>query len=102
MSEYSANDSMTYVIPLGSLLIKHIDRIAKKLHCSIQITVIAIDISLVEEVCIICYKFLDTIYDKKRMKNVREIIGEGAAADGGKACKSLYHKKLTDSFRSAF
>lgn len=36
------------------------------------------------------------------MKNVREIIGEGAAADGGKACKSLYHKKLTDSFRSAF
>lgn len=33
------------------------------------------------------------------MKNVSQIIGKGAAPDGG---KSLYHKKLTDSFRSAF
>jgi hypothetical protein len=61
----------------------------------------SIDINLVEEVCVICYKFLETIYDKKKMKNVRGIIDNRAAADGGKACKSLYHKKLTDNFRSA-
>lgn len=40
------------------------------------------------DVCPVCYKFLQTIYDKKKMKEVR------LAQDG--ECKSMYHKKLTD------
>jgi hypothetical protein len=43
------------------------------------------------DVCSVCYKFLQTIYDKKKMKEVRLAQGE---------CKSMYHKKLTDSFKS--
>ncbi len=40
------------------------------------------------EVCGVCYRFLQTIYDKKKMKEVR------LAED--QPCKSTYHKKLTD------
>jgi hypothetical protein len=40
------------------------------------------------EVCPVCYKFFQSIYDKKKMKDVR-------LADG-QPCKSTYHKKLTD------
>lgn len=43
------------------------------------------------DVCPVCYKFLQTIYDKKKMKEVRLSQGE---------CKSMYHKKLTDAFKS--
>ncbi len=43
------------------------------------------------EVCPVCYKFLQTVYDKKKMREVRLAEGE---------CKSMYHKKLTDSFKS--
>ena len=32
------------------------------------------DIDLVEEVCPTCFKFLQSVYDKKRMKNVRQIV----------------------------
>jgi hypothetical protein len=62
-------------------------------------------IELVEEVCPICYKFLQSIYDKKRMKNVRQLVVEDGTLDNnnnGKRCKSLYHKKLTDGFKSNF
>ncbi|AIC15324.1 hypothetical protein NWT39_05410 [Nitrososphaera viennensis] len=45
------------------------------------------------DVCPVCYKFLQTIYDKKKMKEVR------LAQD--KECKSMYHKKLTDSFKTS-
>lgn len=40
------------------------------------------------EVCAVCYKFLQTIYDRKKMKEVK------LAED--KLCKSMYHKKLVD------
>jgi hypothetical protein len=63
-------------------------------------------IELVEEVCPICYKFLHSIYDKKRMKNVRQLFVDNNTLDNdnnnGKRCKSLYHKKLTDGFKSNF
>lgn len=49
-----------------------------------------------EEVCPICFRFLSTIYDKKRIKNVRVFSPESTE----RACNSTYHKKLTDSFRS--
>ena len=50
-----------------------------------------------EFVCSVCYKFLSTMYDKKRMKNLRVIPDNVLQIDG---CKSMYHKKLTDSFKS--
>jgi hypothetical protein len=50
---------------------------------------------LTEEVCIVCYRFLESIYDKKRMKSVKEISKEASGH-----CKSIYHKKLTDSYKS--
>jgi hypothetical protein len=40
------------------------------------------------EVCPFCYRFLRTIYDKKKMKHVKLVED--------KPCKSIYHKKLTD------
>jgi hypothetical protein len=33
-------------------------------------------IELVEEVCPTCYKFLQSLYDKKRMKNVIQLVIE--------------------------
>ena len=63
--------------------------------------------NLVEEVCPICYKFLQSIYDKKKMKYVRKIVVNNEASDGAitasksKNCLSLYHKKLTDNFKSS-
>jgi hypothetical protein len=61
------------------------------------------DIDLVEEVCSTCFKFLQSVYDKKRMKNVRQIVVKDSTADNNiKDCKSLYHKKLTDGFKSSF
>jgi hypothetical protein len=60
-----------------------------------------------EEVCPTCYKFLQSIYDKKKMKNVRQIVAKDSMSDNNdndntKFCKSLYHKKLTDGFKSSF
>jgi hypothetical protein len=49
---------------------------------------------MVEEVCPICYRFLESISDHKRMKSIRKISEESIE------CKSIYHKKLTDSFKS--
>lgn len=40
------------------------------------------------EVCPVCYKFFQTIYDRKKMKEVRMVESQ--------PCKSMYHKKLTD------
>jgi hypothetical protein len=40
------------------------------------------------EVCPVCYKFFQTIYDAKKMKEVRMAEGQ--------PCKSMYHKKLVD------
>jgi hypothetical protein len=40
------------------------------------------------EVCPVCYKFLQTIYDKKKMKEIKLIDNQ--------PCKSMYHKKLVD------
>ena len=62
-------------------------------------------IELVEEVCPACYKFLRSIYDKKRMKNVRQIVVQDGIQNNNnsnKQCKSLYHQKLTDGFKSNF
>jgi hypothetical protein len=62
-------------------------------------------IELVEEVCPACYKFLQSIYDKKRMKNVRQIVVQDGIQNNNnsnKWCKSLYHQKLTDGFKSNF
>jgi hypothetical protein len=39
------------------------------------------------EVCPVCFKFLQTILDKKKMKEIR-LVQEG------RVCKSIYHKKL--------
>ncbi len=50
-----------------------------------------------EFVCSICYKFLSTIYDKRKMKYLHVIPHDMLHKDG---CKSMYHKKLTDSFKS--
>ncbi|MDW0339338.1 MAG: hypothetical protein QN597_03705 [Nitrososphaeraceae archaeon] len=50
-----------------------------------------------ESVCSICYKFLSTIYDTKKMKHLRVMPKDILHKDG---CKSIYHKKLTDSFKS--
>lgn len=44
------------------------------------------------DVCPVCYKFLQSIYDRKKMREVR--------LDENKPCMSSYHKKLTDSFKS--
>jgi len=44
------------------------------------------------DVCPVCYKFLQTVYDKKKMKEVR--------LEESRPCMSSYHKKLTDSFKS--
>jgi hypothetical protein len=41
------------------------------------------------EVCAVCFKFLQTVYDKKKMSDVR-------LAAEGQTCKSMYHKKLVD------
>lgn len=41
------------------------------------------------EVCPVCYKFFQTVYDKRKMKEVK-------MADAGQPCKSMYHKKLVD------
>lgn len=41
------------------------------------------------EVCPVCYNFLLSVYDKKKMKEVR-------IAEAGSPCKSMYHKKLVD------
>jgi hypothetical protein len=49
---------------------------------------------LTEEVCAVCYRFLGSIYDKKRMKSVKE------SKNASGQCKSIYHKKLTDSYKS--
>jgi hypothetical protein len=58
-------------------------------------------IDLVEEVCPTCYEFLQSIYDKKKMKNVRQIVVKGSTSENNiKVCQSLYHKKLTDGFKS--
>ncbi|MDP9489579.1 MAG: hypothetical protein M3P28_05215 [Thermoproteota archaeon] len=51
----------------------------------------------IEFVCSVCYKFLSTVYDKRRMKHLRVIPDNMLHVDG---CKSMYHKKLTDSFKS--
>jgi hypothetical protein len=62
-------------------------------------------IELVEEVCPACYKFLQSIYDKKRMKNVRQIVVQDGIQNNNnsnKQCKSLYHQKLTNGFKSNF
>lgn len=50
-----------------------------------------------ELVCSVCYKFLSTMYDKRRMKRLKVISDNTLNVDG---CKSIYHKKLTDSFKS--
>ena len=39
------------------------------------------------EVCPVCFKFLQTILDKKKMKEIRLVLE-------GQVCKSIYHKKL--------
>lgn len=44
------------------------------------------------DVCAVCYKFPRSIYDKKKMREIR--------LDKSKPCMSSYHKKLTDSFKS--
>ena len=63
-------------------------------------------IELVEEVCPACYKFLQSIYDKKRMKNVRQIVVQDGIqnnnTNSNKQCKSLYHQKLTNGFKTNF
>lgn len=41
------------------------------------------------EVCPACFKFLQTVLDKKKMREVR-------LAEQGHDCKSIYHKKLVD------
>ncbi len=41
------------------------------------------------KVCTVCYKFLQTVFDKKKMREVQ-------LADDGQTCNSMYHKKLTD------
>jgi hypothetical protein len=41
------------------------------------------------DVCPICYKFLQTIYDKKKMKDVK--------LDESKPCNSMYHNNLSVS-----
>ena len=51
---------------------------------------------MVEEVCPICFRFLASIYDKKRMKNIRVLSADVT----NKTCNSLYHKKLTDGLKS--
>jgi hypothetical protein len=40
------------------------------------------------EVCPVCYKFFQTIYDKKKMKDIKLVEDQ--------PCKSMYHKKLVD------
>jgi hypothetical protein len=39
------------------------------------------------EVCPVCFKFLQTMLDKKKMKEIRLV-------EEGQVCKSIYHKKL--------
>jgi hypothetical protein len=41
------------------------------------------------EVCPTCLKFLQTILEKRKLKDVK-LVAEG------QTCKSMYHKKLID------
>ena len=50
----------------------------------------------IEFVCSICYKFLSTVYDKRRMTHLRVIPDNMLHVDGCKACIT----ELTDSFKS--
>ena len=50
-----------------------------------------------EFVCSMCYKFLSTMYNKRKMKHLRVLPDHMLHKHG---CKSIYHKKLTDSFKS--
>lgn len=43
------------------------------------------------EVCPACFRFFQSLGDKKKMKEI-VLIAEGE----DKVCKSMYHKKLTD------
>ena len=49
-----------------------------------------------EEVCPVCYKFLNTIYDRKKMKNLKLLSVGSSEVSESYQCKSIYHKKLTD------
>jgi hypothetical protein len=40
-------------------------------------------------VCEVCFKFLQSVLDKKKLKEVR-------LAESGQGCNSTYHKKLVD------
>lgn len=54
-----------------------------------------------EEVCSVCYKFLNTIYDRKKMKNIKLISSGEDSGNESYQCKSIYHKKLTDRSSSS-
>ncbi len=48
-------------------------------------------------VCATCFKFLETIYDRKQLKKIKIIPKE----QGHKThCLCNYHNKLTDSFKT--
>ena len=44
-------------------------------------------------VCSVCFKFYQSIYDKKKMKEI-------TLAPADDSCNSVYHKKLTDRMDS--
>lgn len=44
-----------------------------------------------QDVCPVCYKFLQTIYNKKKMKEIKL-----NNSNNNQPCKSMYHKKLVD------
>ncbi len=56
----------------------------------------------IEKVCPVCYKFLNSIYDRKRMRSVKIIGIQGDSSNEFCQCKSIYHKKLTDRSSSSF
>ena len=47
--------------------------------------------------CETCFNFLQSIYNKKQMKNINKISSEN---DRNIQCMSNYHKKLVDSFKT--
>jgi hypothetical protein len=49
------------------------------------------------QVCEICFKFFQTIYDNKKIKKITIIPNEQKE---NLQCNSSYHKKLVDSFKT--
>ena len=76
-----------YTQSTNHLNLDHITRMLFAVSATNFLTPLSVSYVMIE-VCPVCYKFLQTIYDKKRMKEIKLIDNQ--------PCRSMYHKKLVD------